>query len=576
MRYLGIPAVEGKELGTVVRVEPMPECNIDEKAEKGEKQEETVWWSAFEDVLQELQSDLKKFSASGQKTKADIVDVQITLIRDAVFRNKVLEFLGLNFSAAAAVKRAVLWEQEALNSLSDDYIKERAKDVEDIGNRLICWIAGRPYSGLSGIDSGTILVAKDLLPSALMNAPRDSVAGIVLEEGSATSHVAILAGSMEIPTLVGCARALDLPDGKTVFLNASDGFVEGPLNEDEVWTQTRQLAGYRSGKKELEKWRAVPGATSDGRRIEVLANIMGDGEADSVLKTGADGVGLFRTEFLFLNRTALPTEEEQFESYCRAAKRLGGLSLTIRTIDIGADKKVNGLALKEEQNPALGYRAIRICADHEELFLAQLRAALRASAFGRIRIMFPMVGSLQEVRAARAEVEKAKDQLRKTGTAFDETVPVGMMVEIPSAAILADKFAVETDFFSIGSNDLTQYTLAADRLNAKVAPLYDYFHPAVLSLVERTIRAAANSEIDCSVCGEMASDPMAIPLLLGFGLTHFSMSPARILSVKKLMSLLNASELEKLARRCLELKTADEVRKAVSASLGENYKQCIV
>jgi len=575
MRYKGIPAVAGKELGTIVKIEPMLECNRDAKAEEGEEQEKIVWQNAFENVLQELQSDLKKFSFLGQKTKADIVDVQITLIRDRMFRNKVLEFLKQDFNAAAAVERTVQWEQEALRKLPDDYIKERAKDVEDIGNRLICRILGHPYSSLAGIDGGVILVAKDLLPSALMSAPEDSIIGIVLAEGSATSHVAILAGSMGIPTLVGCVQSQELPDGKTAFLNASEGFVDGPLNEEESRTVTQQLTDYRLRQKELEKWRVMPGRTSDGKRIQMLANITGDDEAGAVLETGADGVGLFRTEFLFLNRASLPTEEEQFETYCRAAKKLGGLPLTIRTIDIGADKKVSGLALKGEQNPALGYRAIRICADHEELFLTQLRAALRASSFGKVRIMFPMVGSVQEVKAAKAEVEKAKVQLRKNRIGFDETVPVGIMVEIPSTAILADKFATEADFFSIGSNDLTQYTLAADRLNAKVAPLYDYFHPAVLRLVERTIRSASKGGIGCSVCGEMASDPMAIPLLLGFGLSHFSMNPAKILLTKKLMSLLDIAELEKLGQKCLEMETADDVRKAVSSFVGESYKLCI-
>mgnify|MGYP000939216941 CR=1 FL=1 len=575
MIFQGISAFAGREIGTVLRINNALKVDADEKSHHGLNQELDTWNNTVAAVLNDMEAERKQFLKEKQETKADIVDIQITLLKDRVFQDKVRFFLDHGYSAPASITRAVTWEKNSLLKVKNNYLRERTKDIEDMGNRLVSWLAGYRNVKLPGVGGGTIIVTEDIFPSLLMEIKQGSINGIILQQGSATSHAVILAGSMGIPTLIQCKAAKDLKDGDVVYLNATSGYVEGPLSPERKDSMHAQLVFYHRRETDLSNSRMLPAETADKQRIRIMANITDVAAGEKSLQMGADGVGLFRTEFFFMNRSDLPSEQEQFECYCDVAGKLNGKPLTIRTIDIGADKRIDSLKLEKEQNPFLGYRAIRICADHEELFLTQLRACLRASAFGKICIMFPMISSLQELHMAKQAVQKAKRQLQMAGQAYDENIKVGMMVEIPSAALMAERFAEEVDFFSIGSNDLTQYTLAVDRLNSKISYLYDPLNPAVLKLIAKTIHAALKTKIVCSLCGEMAADPLAIPLLLGFGLRYFSMNMEKIPLTKKLISLLNVDRMEPLSNECLKAEDSDEIRKKLKTFLGDGYWEWI-
>ena len=575
MKFTGISAFAGKEIGRVLRINSVIAVDKNEKFCAGEEEEYKIFKNSVATTLDGMVADRQRFLTQKQQTKADIVNVQITLLKDNFFQNKVKEVIAEGFSASAAVARTVQEGKNALLKLKSDYMKERSKDIEDMGYRLIGQMHGQHCFHPSSIAKDTIIVADDLFPSLLMNVEPGNLQGIILEKGSATSHAVILAGSMEIPTLVQCAGAEHLKSGDTVFLNAVGGYVEGPISKERSIVIQDSLLTYHKCEKDLKNARMLPAKTADGERVQILANITNENAGKKVLQSGADGVGLFRTEFLFMNRSDLPSENEQFECYRSVAEGLNGRPLTIRTIDIGADKKAESLGLEKEQNPALGYRAIRICADHKELFLTQLRACLRASSFGKIKIMFPMISNFRELKMAKSALQEAKKQLETTNQKYDQSIKIGIMIEIPSAALMADQFAKEVDFFSIGSNDLTQYTLAVDRLNPKVNYLYDSLNPAVLQLIARTIQAAANAKIECSLCGEMAADPLAIPLLLGFGLKHFSMNSGKIALAKELISLLDIKQLVPFSQNCLGERDSDTISERMKSFLSPKYLKWI-
>lgn len=414
------------------------------------------------------------------------------------------------------------------SSMDDEYMKERAADVRDVGKRIMANIKGVKLPDLGGITEPVIVVARDMYPSDTVKINPDLVKGIITEEGGVTSHVSIIAKSLGIPTLVGVkgilARAVD---GAIICMDAGEGIIVASPDEEAQAEYIAKKEAYEAERARLQSLRSTPAVTKEGKRIFLCANVGNVQDIRNALPMNIDGVGLFRSEFLYMQNTHFPTEEEQFIVYKEAAE-LASQELTIRTLDIGGDKDLSYYKFDPEENPFLGWRAIRISLDMKEMFKEQLRAILRASAFGHVRIMFPMIISMDELIDAKAVVKECMAELDSEGKKYDENIEIGMMIETPASVVLADEFAKEADFFSIGTNDLTQYILVVDRGNKKIAKKYNYFSPAVLKSIAKVIEAGHKEGIKVGMCGEMAGDPKAVPILLDLGLDEFSMSAGSI------------------------------------------------
>lgn len=435
---------------------------------------------------------------------------------------------GEQKNAQQAVSETIDEFAVIFESMDDAYMKERAADIKDIGKRLMAVLKGVKRPDLGGLTEPVVVVARDMYPSDTVKIDPMLVKGILTEEGGVTSHVSIIAKSMGIPTLVGVKGILSkVEDGQTVCMDAGEGVIITAPDEAAVKEYEEKLAAYESERARLESLRGTPAVTKDGKRIYLCANVGNAQDIKNALPMNIDGVGLFRSELLYMQNTHFPTEEEQFAVYKEAAQ-LSSQELTIRTLDIGGDKELSYYEFEKEENPFLGWRAIRISLDMKDMFKEQLRAILRASAFGHVRIMFPMIISMDELLDAKAVVEECKAELRAEGVAFDENIETGMMIETPASVMLADEFAKEADFFSIGTNDLTQYILAVDRGNKKIANKYDYFSPAVLRAIGHVIEAGHKEGIKVGMCGEMAGDQKAVNILLDLGLDEFSMSAGSI------------------------------------------------
>ncbi len=444
-------------------------------------------------------------------------------------------------------------------SMDNDYFRERAADVKDVTFRLKCNLLGLEIPDLSSISEPAIIVAHDLTPSdtAQLN---EFVRGFVTEIGGKTSHSAIMANSLEIPAVVGCGEILSKVNaGDVIGLDAIAGEVFINPDEAEVEALAKKEAEYAEEKKALKVLVNAKSITTDGHEVELAGNIGNANDAKQVVTNGGEGVGLFRTEFLYMDNDHFPTEEEQFEVYKEVLETMNGKKVVVRTLDIGGDKKLSYFEFPEEMNPFLGYRAIRLCLDRTDIFKTQLRALCRASVYGKLCIMFPMIATIDEFRNAKALFEECKAELIAEGVAVSDDIQVGMMVEIPAAAVLADEFSKYADFFSIGTNDLIQYSMAADRMSQKVSYLYQPYNPSILRLINMTIKGAHKNGKWVGMCGAMAGEPYAVPILLGLGLDEFSMSATQILKARKVVNSLNYEEMQKLADHCLNLQTADEV-----------------
>ena len=504
---------------------------------KAVEREIELYRGAVEQAALSLEGMLEQAGAA-----AEILGVQLELLYDPLWESAVIDRIRRRSTARDAVLGATEQVMQLFLEMEDAYMRERATDIRDMGNRLVRVLDGEalaveplviPNAGPGEPD--WVVVAEELTPSDTVGL-NTWVVGFVTQAGGATSHAAIVARLRGLPAVTGVTGILgSVVNGDWLVLDGETGIVlvNPSLAELEIYTAKQQAFAERlqllAGLKDREA------VTPDGMRIELLANIAGAADMEAALAQGAEGVGLLRTELLFMDRDALPTEEEQFEFYKNVLLRAGGRPVTIRTLDIGGDKPLPYLGLAPEANPFLGYRAIRICLDRPALFLTQLRAILRASVFGKCRIMFPMIGSVEELRQAKAFVVVAQEDLRAQGVAFDAGVPVGVMIEIPSAALTADLLAKEADFFSIGTNDLTQYVLAVDRMNEQIAALYDPYHPAVLRLIREVIEQGHRHNVPVGMCGELAGDPRATELLLGMGLREFSMSAGSIPLVKEVI-----------------------------------------
>jgi phosphotransferase system enzyme I (PtsI) len=494
--------------------------------------------------------------------EAAIFDAHLAFLDDPAFTGEMKTRIRESRKNAEAVCRDVSEEMKALfSSLDDEYMKARADDIRDVSQRLLLLLSGKQPFDPSLLAPGSVVVAEELTPSDTAQFP-EGIAGMVTARGSQTAHAAIMARTLGLPAVLGLGDALQqIKDGDTLLLDGENGTVviRPTLAEEEA--AKKKIAAQTKERAQLLKEAAQDAVTADGKRIDVFANIGSPHDVDAALTHHAEGVGLFRTEFLYLENDHWPTEEEQTVAYTRVLKAFGGKPVIIRTLDIGGDKDLPYANLPKEENPFLGHRAIRFCLSRPELFKTQLRALLRASVHGNLWILLPMVSTLTEVREAKALISACRRELEREGVPVAEHIPVGVMIEVPAAALIADLLAREVDFMSIGTNDLTQYTLAADRGNEQVSSLYDAAHPAVLRLVQMTCRAAQKAGIPVGMCGELAGDPAMTEILVGLGLTELSMSASSIPAVKQAVRSVQTAQAEQAAERALQLESGDEIRR---------------
>ena len=499
------------------------------------------------------------------KDKADIFEGHITLLEDEELFSEIDSKISENnYTAEFALNEAIDEYATMLGNLEDAYFKERAGDLRDIGKRWLYGVANQEIVDLSKLQPETIIVAKELNPSDTAQINLDNVLAFVTEIGGKTAHSSIMARSLELPAVVGVGAILDtLQAEQTIIVDAIKGEVIVDPNEETLKLYSEKREKVLREKEELKVLREKEAISKDGYKVDVWGNIGSPKDVKGIISNGGFGVGLYRTEFLFMDKDSFPTEDEQFEAYKIVAEELAGYPVTIRTMDIGGDKSLPYMELPKEENPFLGWRAIRVCLDRQEILRTQFKALLRASKYGKIKIMLPMIIDIEEVRKAKKILEECKAELREKGIEFDENIMLGIMVETPAVAFRAKYFSRECDFFSIGTNDLTQYTLAVDRGNEQIANLYDTYNPAVLQAIKMLIDGAHAGGINISMCGEFAGDENAVPLLFGMGLDSFSMSGISIPKVKKIMMKLTKADCEKLVEDALELSTAEEIKKLV-------------
>ncbi|WP_052088087.1 phosphoenolpyruvate--protein phosphotransferase [Paenibacillus wynnii] len=515
----------------------------------------------------EIEFIKKEFREVVGPEESSIFDAHLAILDDPVFMSEIRGIIERQYKAAeVAVKEAIDHFVAMFDLLDDEYMKERAVDIKDVGNRLLKHLLGAPEVTLPSDTQPYILVAKELSPSQLAHLNPAYVLGIVTMMGSKTSHSSIMARALGIPLVAGLENKLSNPiqTGDMIVLDGETGSVQ--LHPDESTVREYALMREKQHKKreQLELLSTVESVTRDGVTIRLAGNISSVKELNMALKYGAEGVGLFRTEFLYMDRDTFPSEEEQFEVYKLVAEKVGKHSVVIRTLDIGGDKHLDYFQLPEEQNPFLGYRAIRISLDRKDMFKTQLRAILRASAYGNIKLMFPMISSIEEVQEAKAVLNEVLVDLEQCKVSFNRKMPVGIMIEVPAAVMISDYLAQEVDFFSIGTNDLVQYVLAVDRMNEQIAHMYHPYHPAVLRMIRMTVEAAQNAGIHVSVCGEMAADERSIPLWLELGINELSMSPQSLLKVKHRALNTVASDAISIAKVCLKNRTSSETEEQLS------------
>ncbi|AIQ29425.1 phosphoenolpyruvate--protein phosphotransferase [Paenibacillus sp. LMG 31459] len=505
--------------------------------------------------------------------ESSIFDAHLAILDDPVFMSEIRGIIERQYKAAeVAVKEAIDHFVAMFDLLDDEYMKERAVDIKDVGNRLLKHLLGAPEVTLPSDTQPYILVAKELSPSQLAHLNPAYVLGIVTMMGGKTSHSSIMARALGIPLVAGLENKIITPiqTGDMLVLDGETGAVMLHPDESTVRDFTSRRAKQLKKREQLELLATVEAFTKDGVSLRLAGNISSVKELNMALKYGAEGVGLFRTEFLYMDRNTFPTEDEQFEVYKLVAEKVGKESVVIRTLDIGGDKHLDYFQLPEEQNPFLGYRAIRISLDRKDMFKTQMTAILRASHYGNVRMMFPMISSVEEVQAAKAVLEEVKSELDSRGIPYDRKLPVGIMIEVPAAVMIADLLAEEVDFFSIGTNDLVQYVLAVDRMNEQIAHMYHPYHPAVLRMIKMTVDAARSVGIDVSVCGEMAADERSLPLWLELGISVLSMSPQALLKVKHRTLNTLASEAREVAKLCFRNRTSSETEEQLSAFAGRS------
>lgn len=561
MKYLGNKVGNGLALGKVYIINTkIPEL----KAKKLETLEEVA--KEKEDLKEVLDSVVKDYEELEINAVSDDIKqlcnfYKILLNSKSLITSMEEVIDEEKCDKITAITKVMKRKAEELSLVDNAYLKERSKDIEDVTNKLIRKALGIKEVDLSTLTEDTILVSEEIPPSVLLSNNIGHVKGIVSEIGGKTSHVAILASTLGIPSVFGIKEiSKTLTDGELIYVNGNEGFIENNLTDTNINVIKEKIKKEELLKASLVEMKDKESLTKDNKSLEITANAGDLSELDKLLEVNSDGIGLFRTEFLFLNRSTAPEEDYLFNVYKTFAEKLNGKPLIIRTLDIGGDKKCPYIDIGDEQNPFLGYRAIRYCLDNKEFFKVSLRAILRASNYGNIMIMYPMISSLEEVYKANEILDEAKRELASKNIPFNKNIKVGIMIEVPSAAIISDILIDEVDFFSIGTNDLIQYTVAVDRLNPTVSNLYSFYNPGVIRLIKKTIDSCLDKKDKfVGMCGEMAADPLAIILLVGLGLHEFSVNASMVLKVKKLISMIDSKEAEEIANKVLTLKTAKEV-----------------
>ncbi|CDA76239.1 phosphoenolpyruvate--protein phosphotransferase [Negativibacillus massiliensis] len=550
----GVGASSGIGIGTIVciREESLDYSKVVFQGEAEEKARLKEAVDTFCEVTQEMAEDIRQ--RVGEK-ESEILSGQIMMLSDPFMTGQMEEMIASGSCAEAALDSVCQMYIEMFSNVDDELMRQRATDIRDIRTRMLRLLLGISSVDIASVPAGTVLAAKDLTPSMTVGLKKENISAILTEIGGKTSHSAILARALEIPAVLGIPQVLDqVSDGQQAIVDGESGEVILSPDEDTLKRYTAQWKEQQEQKAMLSVYRDRKTQDADGRNYELYSNIGSVAEAQIALENGAEGIGLFRTEFLFMDRTAMPTEQEQYEAYKAVSDIMQGKEVIIRTLDVGGDKEISYLKMESEQNPFLGWRAIRYCLEESDLFKVQLRALLRAGAEHKnIKIMLPLVTGVQEIRAAKQLLEECKQELAAQGIAYDDNIQVGIMIETPAAALIADLLAKEAAFFSIGTNDLTQYTLAVDRGNAKVENLYTTLHPAVLRSIRSIIRAAKEAKIPVGMCGEAAADPALIPLLLEFGLDEMSVSASSILKTRKIVSQWSQKETAEVEQKAMQL-----------------------
>lgn len=532
----GIPASKGYAIGKVV-IKPTEEIVINEAKEVSVETEKERLQKAIDASREQLIVICEKAKQEIGEEEASVFSSHLLFLDDPEFVGAAFSNIETNVeSAEKAISSVVTMYGDMFSQMDDEYMRERGADIKDVGGRILRNLTGKSDNVLSNIPDNTVIVAHDLTPSDTAQIDKKKVIAFLTDVGGRTSHSAIMARTLEIPAIVGLENVTELvKDGDIIIVDGIEGIIFINPDEKTIETYNAKKIKFEAEKEQIKELITKEAVTKAGKHIIVGGNIGSPEDVNKVIENGGEGVGLFRTEFLYMDRDRLPNEDEQFEAYKYAAEKLEGKPIVIRTLDIGGDKKLPYLPLPNEMNPFLGYRAIRLCLSRHDIFKTQLRALLRASSYGNIHIMFPMISSLEEFFEAKKLLNVCMTELENENVPFNKEIKTGIMVEIPSAAVMADEFAKHVDFFSIGTNDLIQYTLAADRMNENVSYLYNPMHPAVLRLIKMTIDAAHSQGKWCGMCGEMAGDETAIPTLLEYGLDEFSMSASSILTAKKII-----------------------------------------
>ena len=558
--YKGIAGSEGIGIGTVVLIEEH-EINIETKRVEETGAEIERLQNAIEKFVADTNAMAEKMDITVGKKDADILRGHIQMLQDPMIEEQISALIiSEKITAEMAVDQVLEQTAEMFSQIPDELLQQRATDFRDIKTRMLKILLGIEDVDISQVPAGTVIVARDLTPSMTAGINPENIEGILTEVGGRTSHSAILARAMEVPAVLSIENICSIAkNGDKVVLDGTSG--EAILNPDDETVEKfkKMYSDYQNEKALLKEYAGKPSQTKDGVKVELVCNIGKPADANKAVECDGEGIGLFRTEFLFMDRDSMPTEEEQFEAYKEVAEKMKGKPVIIRTLDIGGDKDVPYLGLEHEDNPFLGFRAIRYCLQRKDIYDIQLKALLRASAFGKIKIMVPLVTGVDELRQVKAMIKDIMAELDKEGVAYNKNIEVGVMMETPAACMMADALAKEAAFFSIGTNDLTGYTMAVDRGNAKVAYLYSTYNPAVLRAIKRIIECGKKEGIMVGMCGEAAADSKLIPLLLAFGLDEFSVSATSVLKTRKAISDCTMDECKALADKVMKCVTEEEV-----------------
>ena len=527
------------------------------------------------DAVKEVESEIEKLIQNIDGTEKEIMQAYLMILQEHSLIQETIKIIEQEkCNSAYAVENGLNQIIKTFEEMDDPYMAARSRDIEDMKKRILAKLLKIEEIDLSKLPKNTILVAKELSTSDSAKMNLKNISGIITEIGGVNSHMAIIARTNEIPAIVGIRHIFEnIKENDFIALNGATGEIFLNPTQEKIEELTKNQENIKQEKQELEKYKNKKAITKDGHQVELLANIGGPQDIQIVIDNTAEGVGLLRSEFLYMDAKDFPSEEEQFEAYKKIAESLENKRLVIRTLDIGGDKDLKYMKLPKEENPFLGYRAIRIYLDNVDLFKVQLRAILRASSYGNVAIMLPMISSIEELRKSKEIIEEVKQELKTKNIKFNENIEVGIMVEIPSSAVMADEFAKECDFFSIGTNDLIQYTIAVERGNEKLVNLYSHFNPAVIHLIKSAIDGAHKNGILCGMCGEAAGDVKFIPLLVGLGLDEFSMNANKILKARKLIIDLNFEECKELANKVLKLESTEDVKRILDTICSDNLKQ---